>query len=103
MVSPKSLSNGTQRHVPCNIQAQIAICCRSKRHSPLKDRYYYPYELVIFFRLTGSKRSQYLRIQPSDYVGSPILTGGEREGKGRGNLPLRRENCIPKGHPSIPA
>jgi hypothetical protein len=26
MVSPKGLSNGTQRHVTCNIQAQIAVC-----------------------------------------------------------------------------
>jgi hypothetical protein len=37
--SPKGLSDGTQRHVTCNIQAQIAVCYRNKRHLPLRERY----------------------------------------------------------------
>jgi hypothetical protein len=30
------------------------------------NRYYWPYELVFFFRLAGSKHSQHLRMQPND-------------------------------------
>jgi hypothetical protein len=37
----------------------------------LTDRCCCPYESVIVFRLTGSKHSQYLRKQPSKYVGFP--------------------------------
>jgi hypothetical protein len=71
MFSPKVLSNGTQRHIYETYRLKIATCYRNKRHLPLRERCYCPYKLVIFFRLAGSKSSQYLRIQPSKCVGFP--------------------------------
>jgi hypothetical protein len=51
MVSPKGLSRD-MLHATCRLR--LAICYRNKTLS-LRDRCYCPYELVIFFRLTGSK------------------------------------------------
>jgi hypothetical protein len=36
-------------HETCRLK--IAIYYGNRRHFPLRDRYYCPYELVIFFRL----------------------------------------------------
>jgi hypothetical protein len=47
--------------------------------------------LFIYFSLPVSKHSQYLKIQPSEYVGFPY---GKREGKGRGNYPLRERTIL---------
>jgi hypothetical protein len=67
---------------------KIAICYRNKIQLPLRDRCYCPYQLVIFFRLTGSKHSQYLRIQPSEYVGFPYAGWWrKREGREGGDYP----------------
>jgi hypothetical protein len=68
---------------------KIAISYRSKRHLPQET-----YEFVIFFRVAGSKYSQYLRIQPSAYVG--LLYAGWWRGKGKREFcPLReRENIL---------
>jgi hypothetical protein len=54
-----------------------------------------------FFRIPGSKHSQYLRIQSSEYVDFPMLTDGEREreGKGRGIYPLRERTILLKVTP----
>jgi hypothetical protein len=66
---------------------KIVICYRDKRHLPLRDRCYCLYELVLFFRLTGSKHFQYLRTQPSEYAG---WCRAERERQG-GKLLFGRE------------
>jgi hypothetical protein len=50
---------------------KIAICYRNKRHLPFRDKCYCAYQLVIFFRLAGSKCSQYLRIQSGECVVFP--------------------------------
>jgi hypothetical protein len=94
MVFPKGLSNVCYR----NIQAQRTIWYRNKRYLPLTDRC--SYELVIFFKSIGSKKhSQHLRIQPSEYVASPRLSGGERERARESGICPLRERTILLGSP----
>jgi hypothetical protein len=77
---------------------KIAICYRSKRCLlPLRDRCYCPYELVILFRLAGSKHYLYLRIHPSEYVGFPYAGWWRERGNGKEeNCPLQEIESFPR-------
>jgi hypothetical protein len=54
------------QHIGSKEQSVIEI-----KDIPPRKSGYCPSELVIFFRLMGSKSSQYLRIESSEHVGFP--------------------------------
>jgi hypothetical protein len=64
--------------------------------------YNFKWASLFFFWLAGSKHSQYLRIEPSEYVGFPYADWWrdmEREGR---KIYLLRENHSPECHPTTP-